>query len=123
MSFTTTERWWWGSRTHSDTGVSLEDVVNAAAPTLPAAENAILRVTVTVSGEWGRAVTLALGELDPNFGNHPAYLALTQDGWKLPAPELVVPGTPATRGAWRTWTGSPSACRARRRSPRPPPAR
>jgi hypothetical protein len=91
-SFTTTERWWWGSRTHSDTGVSVEDLVNAAAPTLPAAKNAILRVTVTVSGEWGRAVTLALGELDPNFGNHPAYLVLTQDGWKLPAPELVVPG-------------------------------
>jgi hypothetical protein len=91
-SFTTTEPWWWGSRTHSDTGVSVEDLVNAAAPTLPAAKNAILRVTVTVSGEWSRAVTLALGELDPNFGNHPAYLALTQDGWKLPAPELIVPG-------------------------------
>jgi hypothetical protein len=91
-SFTTTERRWWGSRTHNDTGVSLEDLVNAAAPTLPAAKNAILRVTVTVSGEWGRTVTLALGELDQSFGNHPAYLAVTQDGWKLPAPELVVPG-------------------------------
>ena len=41
---------------------------------------------------WGWPVTLALGELDPNFGNHPAYLALEQDGRTLPAPELVVPG-------------------------------
>lgn len=47
---------------------------------------------MNVSGRWGWPVTLALGELDPNFGNHPAYLALTQDGRALPAPELVVPG-------------------------------
>jgi hypothetical protein len=91
-TFSTTERWWWGSRTHIDTGVSLEDLVNAAALKLPAAKNAILRVTVTVSGRWDWPVTLALGELDPNFGNHPAYLELTQDGRALPAPELVVPG-------------------------------
>jgi hypothetical protein len=90
-SFTTTERWW-GSRTHTDTGVSLEDLVAAAGPTLPTAKNAMLRVTVTVTGRWGWPVTLALGELDPNFGNHPAYLALTQDGRTLPAPELIVPG-------------------------------
>jgi hypothetical protein len=37
-------------------------------------------------------VTFALGELDPSFGNHPAYLALAQNGHPLPAPELVVPG-------------------------------
>ena len=98
-SFTATERWWWGSRTHTDTGVSLEDLVNDAGPTLPAAKNALLRVTVTVSGRWAWPVTLALGELDPNFGNHPAYLALTRDGRPLPAPELVVPGD---SGAART---------------------
>ena len=91
-TFTTSERWWWGSGSHTDTGVSLEDLVNDAAPTLPAAKNALLRVTVTVSGDWGRAVTFALGELDPNFGNHPAYLALKQGSRDLPAPELVVPG-------------------------------
>jgi hypothetical protein len=90
--FSTTEWWWWGSRTHHDSGVSLETLVTTAVPVLPAAKNAILRVTVTVSGAWGRAVTLALGELDPNFGNHPAYLALMQDGQALPEPELIVPG-------------------------------
>jgi hypothetical protein len=51
-----------------------------------------LRVTVAVTNARGRSVTFALGELDPSFGNHPAYLALQQDGYELPAPELVVPG-------------------------------
>jgi hypothetical protein len=91
-TFTVTEHQLWRTRTHSDTGVSVEDLVNAAAPTLPSAKNAFLRATVTVAGEFGRSVTLALGELDPGFGNHPAYLALTQDGHPLDAPELVVPG-------------------------------
>jgi hypothetical protein len=92
-SFTVTQRAWWRTRTHSDTGVSVEDLVNTAAPTLPpATKNAFLRVTVTVADRFGRSVTLALGELDPGFGSHPAYLALVQDGRPLSAPELVVPG-------------------------------
>jgi len=91
-TFTSSQPWWWGARTHTDSGVSLEGLVNGAGPILPAAKNALLRVTVTVSGRRGWPVTLALGELDPNFGNHPAYLALQQDGRALPAPELVVPG-------------------------------
>jgi hypothetical protein len=91
-TFSVTEHEWWRTQTHSDTGVSVEALVNTAAPTLPSAKNAMLRVTVTVAGAFGRSVTLALGELDPNFGNHPAYLALTQDGHPLDAPELVVPG-------------------------------
>lgn len=83
----------WGSRSPTDQGVSLDYLVTTATPTLPPnTKNALLRVTVTVSGRWGRSVTFALGELDQNFGNHPAYLALTQNGESLPAPELVVPG-------------------------------
>ena len=91
-TFSVAQGWRWGSRTHSDQGVSLEYLVNTAAPTLPSAKNASLRVTVTVSSRWAGSVTFALGELDPGFGNHPAYLALAQDGRALPAPELVVPG-------------------------------
>ncbi|HUA70186.1 MAG TPA: hypothetical protein VMA96_03870 [Solirubrobacteraceae bacterium] len=91
-SFSVSRRWWLGSRTETDQGVSVEDLVNTAAPTLPSAKNALLRVTVAVSGRWGRSVTFALGELDSGFGNHPAYLALDQNGHALPAPELVVPG-------------------------------
>ena len=37
-------------------------------------------------------VTFGEGELDPSFGNHPAYLALTVGGHKLRAPALLVPG-------------------------------
>lgn len=69
----------------------VESLVNAAGPTLPTAKNALLRVTVAVSGQWGRSVTIALGELDSSFGNHPAYLAVYENGRPLPAPELVVP--------------------------------
>jgi hypothetical protein len=42
------------------TGVSLEALVNGSHPVVPQAKNALLRVTVTVTGA-GR-VTLALGE-------------------------------------------------------------
>ena len=91
-TFSVAQRWWSGSRTHTDRGVSLETLIDTAAPTLPNAKNALLRATVTVSSRWAGSVTFALGELDPSFGNHPAYLALDQDGRALPAPELVVPG-------------------------------
>ena len=75
--------------------VPVETLVNAANPTLPAAKNALLRETVEVSGAWGRSVTFALGELDPSFGNHPAYIALGQNGHGFRGPELVVPGDTA----------------------------
>jgi hypothetical protein len=92
-TFSVTRHTWWGTRTQTDRGVSLEDLVNAAGPTLPPnTKNAMLRVTVTVGNPFGWHVTLALGELDPGFGNHPAYLALTEGGVRLAVPELVVPG-------------------------------
>ena len=55
----------------------LESLVNSSTPVLPAgAKNGLLRVIVTVSGPLGRRpVTVALGELDPGFGNHPALIA------------------------------------------------
>ncbi|MBV9358370.1 MAG: hypothetical protein JO023_22900, partial [Chloroflexi bacterium] len=63
-----------------------------AYPGLPNTKNELLRATATVRGA-GREVTFAVGELDPNFGNHPALLALTQDGRALDGgPMLVVPG-------------------------------
>lgn len=82
-----------GGRTRAQDGVSLEALVNLAHPVLPNAKNALLRVTVTVTDAVGRTVTFALGELDPNFGDHPAFLVLTADGAPVPgAPELEVPG-------------------------------
>jgi hypothetical protein len=85
----------WGS-SQTATGVSLETLVQAAAPSVdPTIKNGLLRVTITVAGRFGRPVTLAEGELDPSFGNHPAYLELTDAGRPLPAPTLVVPGDTA----------------------------
>jgi len=86
-----------GGRQVTDTGVLLETLVSDAAPAYPATllntKNDLLRVTATVRGAGGKAVTFAVGELDPNFGNHPALLALTQGGRPiLGGPELVVPG-------------------------------
>lgn len=48
-TFSITRRTWWGARTETDQGVSLEDLVNFTGPTLPSAKNALLRVTATVS--------------------------------------------------------------------------
>lgn len=74
------------------TGVSLDALVTAAAPVLPAAKNAILRVIVTASGLRGHAVSFALGELDAGFGNHDALVAWSAGGHALRTPALVVPG-------------------------------
>jgi hypothetical protein len=84
----------------TDTGVLLETLVSDAGPAYPASllntKNELLRVTVTVRGAGHREVTFAVGELDPSFGDHPALLALTQNGRPIPGgPELVVPGDAA----------------------------
>jgi hypothetical protein len=80
-----------GARQHIEEGVTLETLVIRASPTLPQAKNALLRVVITVSGE-DRSRTFALGELDPNFGNHGALLAIKRDGkTDSDGPELVVP--------------------------------
>jgi hypothetical protein len=77
----------------SATGVSLESLVAAAQPNVgPTIKNGLLRVTVSVGGRFGSPVTFGEGELDPNFGSHPAYLALTVAGHQLAAPALLVPG-------------------------------
>ena len=74
------------------TGVSLDSLVTLASPVLPAAKNALLRVIVTASGPGGHRVSFALGELDPNFGNHDGVVVLRIDGKPLAAPALAVPG-------------------------------
>jgi hypothetical protein len=86
-----------GGRQVTDTGVLLETLVTDAGPAYPASllntKNELLRVTVTVRGAGWRDVTFAVGELDSGFGDHPALLALTQNGRPIArGPELVVPG-------------------------------
>ena len=87
------------SRTTTYEGVSLRDLVNLAGPIfVPGTKNAGLRVTIAVKGSLGRVVTVALGELDPNFGNHPAILALERDDRALRSgPELVLDDSLALR--------------------------
>ncbi|MFZ0216997.1 MAG: hypothetical protein WAM30_13785 [Candidatus Dormiibacterota bacterium] len=86
-----------GGAAVTDTGVLLETLVTDAAPAYPSsllnAKNELLRVTATVRGAGGQGVTFAVGELDANFGNHPALIALSRDGRRIAGrPELVVPG-------------------------------
>jgi hypothetical protein len=83
-----------GPVTYADEGVSLQALVNLAHPVLPVGpKNASLRVTINVDGKLGDSVTVALGELDPGFGNHPAVLVLNRNGSIIPlGPQLAVPG-------------------------------
>ncbi len=86
-----------GARSMVDRGVLLETLVMDAGPAYPPSlvntKNELLRVTATVRGSGPGSVTFALGELDPNFGDHPALLVLTENGRPVPAgPQLVVPG-------------------------------
>jgi hypothetical protein len=77
---------------HTERAVSVESLVQLARPVLPQAKNALLRVTVTARARDAAPVTFALGELDPNFGNHPALLSVQEDGAAPRSPKLVVPG-------------------------------
>jgi hypothetical protein len=68
------------------TGVSLEDLVDRSTLVLPSGKNTLLRALLTVTGD-GRRDVFALGELDAEFGNHPAVL--TTYGHDV---ALIVPG-------------------------------
>lgn len=77
---------------HTVTGVALQSLILSSTPLLPSAKNAGLRVTAVVTGRHHRSVAVALGELDANFGNHPALLVLARDGRSLRhAPDLTFP--------------------------------
>lgn len=71
---------------HPVTGVSLEALVDKSALVLPTGKNTLLRALITVTGD-GRRDVFALGELDAEFGNHPAVL--TTHGHDI---ALIVPG-------------------------------
>lgn len=78
--------------TGSVTGVSLQDLVQRSAPTLGSGKNPQLRVAVTIAGAWRRTTTVALGELDPGFGNHPALLTVNNGSHGRSSVNLVIPG-------------------------------
>jgi len=90
----TTRQTIFGPVTTADQGVSLQALVNLAHPVLPVGpKNPSLRVTINVAGKLAESVTVALGELDPGFGNHPAVVVLNRNGSIIPlGPQLVIPG-------------------------------
>jgi hypothetical protein len=51
-----------------------------------------LQHVILARGRDGYAVALAIAEIDPGFEGKQVLIATTQDGKKLAAPELVVPG-------------------------------
>lgn len=74
-------------------GAELLPLVAASQPVLPAVKNAQLRVILTVTARCHAPLTLTLGELDPNVGNHPALLVARKDGTRaLRTVDLVIPG-------------------------------
>jgi hypothetical protein len=70
------------------TGVNLESLVLADMPTLTSIQgkNQLLAVVATVTGSRDVQRAVALGELDSNFGNHPALLVATPGGLTLEFP-------------------------------------
>lgn len=80
--------------TASFTGVKLWDVLGAAQPNYNAdVKNDKLSQYLVVTGSDGYQAVIALGEIDPEFGNQPVLLAYEQDGAAIEGGlRLVVPG-------------------------------
>ncbi|SDL75878.1 hypothetical protein [Nonomuraea jiangxiensis] len=84
-----------GLRRHYFTGPLLIDVLRAAEPLFdPGERKDRLRFLITVLGRDGHRTVLSWGEIDPEFGNTPALLAVSMDCRPLDeqGPHLVMPG-------------------------------
>jgi DMSO/TMAO reductase YedYZ molybdopterin-dependent catalytic subunit len=86
-----------GEQHHTYTGVLLCDVLSRATLQLdPDRKNDQLRKYAVLTAKDGYEVVISLGEIDPNFGNHPYLLAWEQDGQPLTGDDgpvrLVTPG-------------------------------
>jgi DMSO/TMAO reductase YedYZ molybdopterin-dependent catalytic subunit len=81
--------------TNTYTGVSLWDLVNAAAPqTNASVKNDLAGFYVLATGSDGYRVILSLAELSPDFGNQPDIVAYAQNGAPLTTTgfaRLVIP--------------------------------
>ena len=81
---------------HSYTGALLKGVLDKAKPhTDPNSKNDLLSRYITAVGSDGYRVTVAYGEIDPDFGAQQIIVAYEMDGKPLDkdgAAELVVPG-------------------------------
>ncbi|HUB25388.1 MAG TPA: hypothetical protein VL992_08150 [Tepidisphaeraceae bacterium] len=74
-------------------GIKMDLKMGPSVP--PTEKNYALRLVVIVTGRDGYAAAFALAELLPQFGNHPVWLELAEDGNALPdrdqPMDLVVP--------------------------------
>ncbi|MCC5578417.1 molybdopterin-dependent oxidoreductase [Microtetraspora sp. AC03309] len=84
-----------GPRRHRFTGPLLIAVARAAQPFFdPSERKDRLRFLISVLGRDGHNAVLSWGEIDPEFGDTEALLAVSMDGAALDdqGPHLVVPG-------------------------------
>ncbi|WP_345567717.1 hypothetical protein [Nonomuraea rosea] len=84
-----------GPRRHYFTGPLLIDVLQAAQPLFdPGERKDRLRFLIAVRGRDGHRAVLSWGEIDPEFGNTAALLAVSMDCRALDeqGPHLVMPG-------------------------------
>ncbi|MFD1538980.1 hypothetical protein [Nonomuraea guangzhouensis] len=84
-----------GLRRHHFSGALLIDVLRSAEPLFdPDERKDRLRFLISVLGRDGHRAVLSWGEIDPEFGNTPALLAVSMDCRDLDdqGPHLVVPG-------------------------------
>ena len=81
-----------GTQTHSWTGPLLLDVLDRAGLTDEPGKRTHIRHVILARGADGYAAALAIGEIDAKGEGKQVLVALTQDGAKLKAPRLVVPG-------------------------------
>ena len=72
-------------------GPSLWSVLQGAGAVTPDFHRRVNQ-QVVVTGQDGYSVTLAMGEIDPEFENKGVILATTRDGNALPLPRLAIPG-------------------------------
>jgi len=74
------------------TGPAVTALLDRAGLNLGKVRNASLGHSILVTADDGYAVSLSLGELDPDYGNARAIIATDCEGKPLDAPRLVVPG-------------------------------
>lgn len=91
---------------HVSMCVPLLAIVQAAEPvTDPKHRNFAMRLAVVVRASDEYAVTFGMGDLIPDVGNHPAWIAIDMDGQPLAGREaptkLIVPGdAKPSRAVW-----------------------
>jgi len=73
------------------TGASLAAILDKATLNVGKNRNANLAHSLLVTGDDGYAVSLSLGEMDPDYGNAEPIIATNCNGKVLDNPRLVVP--------------------------------